>query len=449
MRNRAPLLTIVLLPFLLIIIAILSGCAAKSVRVEADYSEAPNMQEGEEGYYQETFKEESAPEEVKELSSEDQRMNALQSRMQGLTIKKAKVFRRSDGNYREEIKPSAGAENAQPAQGKTSNLDTISKTEPVPADSIRKTKRMVHYDGAITERSPNPETVVDSAILFIRSIGGVVVSFSSRSAVFNVPVEKFKMVFDSLLTFAEVMNKSISAEDITEQFRDVEVRIKIAKATIERLKALLAKEENDTVKIRLLSEIKALSETVERLTRKREVLKASAEYSTIRFEVLAHHPEAMRYYKHELRGFAWINEMTPLNAEERATGRYFKQSVPKGMVKVKSRALGGRRLWRASSADGAEFWSWKRNNKPRGTTEFWFSALVERKNNEYSDLDSLTAGSFKIIRLRSYGAEPYVYYIGVRSVGKKVEVIETYFPSERQEKRYKDAILAVLTGGKQ
>jgi hypothetical protein len=315
-----------------------------------------------------------------------------------------------------------------------------------PDSASRAQKRMVHYDGSIKQRSPDPEAILDSAKRFVRSIGGVIVSFSNQSAVFNVPVEKFRHGFDSLCTFAEVIAKSISAEDITEQFRDVEVRIKIARATIERLKALIAKEENDTVKIRLLNEVKMISETLERLTRKREILQGSAEYSTIRLEVLPYHPHALGYYRNELRGFQWINEMTPLNAESRATGCYFKMAVPAGMVHVKSRAL-GRKLWRASSADGVEFWGWKRKNKPKGTTEFWFSALVERKKNEYADLDTLTAGTYKIVRLRSYGAEPYVYCIGVSSKGKKVNVVEAYFPSQRQEERYKAAILAALAGG--
>jgi hypothetical protein len=425
-------------------VIVFSGCAKKATRVSTEMAEEPY------GDY-DRVAEEDVYKEVRELESppetsfpDQQRREAIQSRLQELENRKARLKNKAftTVSFYEGSPKSAGSdqkENFSPDQ-------TAGEIKNLPDSASRAQKRMVHYDGSIKQRSPDPEAILDSAKRFVRSIGGVIVSFSNQSAVFNVPVEKFRHAFDSLCTFAEVIAKSISAEDITEQFRDVEVRIKIAKATIERLKALIAKEENDTVKIRLLNEVKMISETLERLTRKREILQGSAEYSTIRLEVLPYHPHALGYYRHELRGFQWINEMTPLNAESRATGCYLKLSVPAGMVQVKSRAL-GRKIWRASSADGAEFWGWKRKNKPKGTTEFWFSALVERKKNEYADLDTLTAGTYKIVRLRSYGAEPYVYCIGVSSQDKKVNVVEAYFPSQRQEERYTAAILAVLAGG--
>jgi hypothetical protein len=435
-------------------VVVFSGCATKATRVSTEMAEEPDEVLGsladENGYAEKLEQNLDLEQSVNSSSPDQQRREAIQSRLQELENRKARLKNKafttvsfyegspkSAGSNQKEYSSPNVTENAPGQTGEIKNL---------PDSASRAQKRMVHYDGSIKQRSPDPEAILDSAKRFVRSIGGVIVSFSNQSAVFNVPVEKFRHAFDSLCTFAEVIAKSISAEDITEHFRDVEVRIKIAKATIERLKALIAKEENDTVKIRLLNEVKMISETLERLTRKREILQGSAEYSTIRLEVLPYHPHALGYYRHELRGFQWINEMTPLNAESRATGCYLKLSVPAGMVQVKSRAL-GRKIWRASSADGAEFWGWKRKNKPKGTTEFWFSALVERKKNEYADLDTLTAGTYKIVRLRSYGAEPYVYCIGVSSQDKKVNVVEAYFPSQRQEERYTAAILAVLAGG--
>jgi hypothetical protein len=459
MRNRIkPLFCHILITLLFTAagtVVLFSGCASRMAAASSDYAEEPYESDGrviEENEYAEKSGEQLNFEQSVNLSPyAQQRMQTLQSRIMKLSKKKAELQERPGESAYLSTSPMQTAEDDQGEKALSSTMESDNGTAAVkhtdlPDSTSRAQKRMVHYDGSIRERSSDPEAILDSAKRFVRSIGGVIVSFSNQNAVFNIPVEKFRYAFDSLCTFAEVIAKSISAEDITEQFRDVEVRIKIAKATIERLKALIAKEENDTVKLRLLNEVKMISETLERLTRKREILQGSAEYSTIALEVLPHHPQAMHYNRHELRGFQWINEMTPLNAESRATGCYLKLAVPAGMVPVKSQAL-GRKLWRASSADGAEFWSWKRKNKPVGTTEFWFSALVTRKKDEYADIDTLSAGTYKILRLRSYGAEPYVYCIGVRSQGKKINVVEAYFPSQRQEERYKPAILAVLAGG--
>jgi hypothetical protein len=308
--------------------------------------------------------------------------------------------------------------------------------------------RMVHYDGSIMQRAARPEAVLDSAIRYVRSRGGELESRDNQSAALRVPVDKFRAVFDSLLTFADVIEKSISALDITESFRDNDLRIRIAKTTIERLKAILLKTEKDEEKIRLLDEIKRVSETLEGLERQRQSLADRAEFSTIRLQVVQYRPGSLRQYTvGEINGFGWIGGLTPFHPESRDVRHQLEFSVPKGMVPVKSKNYRGIKMWRLSSADGAQFWSCSRKNQPRGTTEFWFAALKERLAGEFPVADTAVAGNFKMLRLVSFDPEPYVYIVGVWAHDKNLDIVEVYFPSSKHEERYKKDILASIAGG--
>jgi hypothetical protein len=326
-----------------------------------------------------------------------------------------------------------------------------SRSAPGPEQPVgeppRKPDRMVHYDGNIKQRATNPEAVLDSAIRHVRSLGGDLQARDMESATLRVPVEKFQAAFQTLLLYAEVLEKSISARDITESYKDNELRLKIAESTIERLKAILAKTEKDADKIAILNEIKRLSETVEALSLERQAIKDRSDFSTIRLEVIPHHPGSDRYAQTELEGFYWIKKLSPFNNESRYGEGYLAFAVPKEMVAVKRKHGGVGGLWRASSADGAEFWGCRRNNRPDGNTDFWFASLRERLKDEFASVDSAAAGNFRLLRMTSYDPDPYIYLVGVRANGGKIEVAEAYFPSAKQEDRYKKEILAAISAG--
>ena len=75
----------------------------------------------------------------------------------------------------------------------------------------------------------------------------------------------FQGVFDKILTLGQVLDKSITAQDITDSYNDVELRLKIAQATGRRLMVLLEKAETEKEKLKLLQEIQRINEKIERM----------------------------------------------------------------------------------------------------------------------------------------------------------------------------------------
>ena len=56
-------------------------------------------------------------------------------------------------------------------------------------------------------------------------------------------------------------------------------------------------------------------------------------------------------------------------------------------------------------------------------------------------------GRFLTLRLVSRDDAPYVWVVGVAVVGKRLHVVEQFFPSLAQEARYRDAVSAAIAEG--
>ncbi|MFC1584276.1 DUF4349 domain-containing protein [Fibrobacterota bacterium] len=303
-------------------------------------------------------------------------------------------------------------------------------------------KRMVYYQGSITQRATDPKVIVDSAIAYVKSLEGYVESQMRNTVVLRVPVDRFQDAFDSLLQFATVLRKSISAQDITEAYQDNELRLKIARATLNRLQELLKKAEKAEDKLRLLREIKRVSENLEQLENRKTMLKTMADFSRITLTVNPHRPMARLPRQRDIAAFAWINKLDPFAEPVKYKGDYLEFAAPEGLV-----VLEDKKYWEAVSADGVRFRVRQLKNNPKGTTGFWFTCIRERIAERYKDHKELDAGGFKLLQSTSFSKKPYVYVVGVRETDKYLEVVEIYYPSADQEKRHSAAIVKSITAG--
>ena len=117
--------------------------------------------------------------------------------------------------------------------------------------------------------------------------------------------------------------------------------------------------------------------------------------------------------------------------------------VPIGFV-----ALDVKQRFIAESADGAVLWTSKLENDPRGSAGFWMDAVSQRLAPEFKSVDRLSAGGYQILRFVSETDDPYRYLVGLRVDGDDLYLVEVYYPSATQEDRYRDAVLAVIGGGR-
>lgn len=312
--------------------------------------------------------------------------------------------------------------------------------EPAPAQAAP--ARMVHYSGWARIRVVKPEEAADRVVALAKEVGGEVERVSTTVVTIRVPVARFQEAFDQLVgELGDVLDKGISAEDVTEAFQSMELRLGTAKKTRDRLVELLAKSDNEQEKLALVREIQRVTEEIDRMEAQLRTLSRLASMSRITVELVPRQAQAWAGQAEDTAELRWLRGLSPFRPDHVALyGKRLSLAVPEGMVQ-----LTPKKRFLAESADGARIWSGRLDNEPQGSAAFWVGALKERLGPEFASAAVRTVGGFTVLTLVDRSDEPYTWLIAVRESGRKLDVVEAYFPTPAQTSRYQAAVEAVLT----
>ena len=308
--------------------------------------------------------------------------------------------------------------------------------------TVPKSTRMVFYTGYAQLRVTRPEELVDAVAKAAEARGGFVERRSLTSITVRVPVAQFEDAWREALGLGEVMSKSLTAQDVTEAFQDVELRLAAHQAMLVRYQELLAKTTEEQEKLRILREIQRLSEEIDLIQSQLRTLGSLAAFSRLTVEGVPRQALVERAVREEIEGFDFIQRLSPFRADVNYEGELLKLTVPEGFV-----ALNDREHFSAESADGAILRATKLKNEPAGDAAFWIAAIQDRLGSEFASAERSEIGGFQVLRLVEPGADdPYRYLIAVRVEGKHLQLIEIVYPGAAQEERYNAAVRAVLAG---
>lgn len=303
--------------------------------------------------------------------------------------------------------------------------------------------RMVYYQGYLHLRSTQPSQIMDSAEARVRAIGGRVEKRDGITLVLLVPAPVFRNFFDSLQNLGTVQNRNISAEDITEAFEDNELRIRIHRSTLDRLKQLLAASTNDDEKGRLLGEISRITEALLTLENRKRILESQAAFSRVTLFVQPFIMEP-RTPGNKVAAFTWMENLRPRREESSVTGCWLKWRPPANMLKLDL----PRPSFGAAASDGTQFWTLRRENEPRGDALFWHKALRNSLQEQFAAMADTTLGEFKVLRLESHGLQPYVWYLAVTTRGRHLDILQAFFPDRRAEARHRESVFKAIMDGR-
>jgi hypothetical protein len=111
--------------------------------------------------------------------------------------------------------------------------------------------------------------------------GGYVQSIKSDQIVIRVPVKQYQTVVARIEALGQVVERELEAQDVTEDFVDLQARLKNALNVRQRLEALLEKAETVEAALAVEKELKRVNEEIERLQAKLELIRNRVAYSTI------------------------------------------------------------------------------------------------------------------------------------------------------------------------
>ncbi len=169
--------------------------------------------------------------------------------------------------------------------------------------------RKVVYSGAIRVEVARVEDAMSRVRAQIEAAGGYLEQRDGGELTFRVPAERFEPMLAFARTLGRVLDEAQQAEDVTDQWRDLSIRLDNARRSRERLLALLDRAEavEDVLKIekelqRLTTEI----ETMEAQLKKLEDHVAMATLKIVLVSTAAPQPVDVRTRPSR---FDWINQV--------------------------------------------------------------------------------------------------------------------------------------------
>ena len=342
---------------------------------------------------------------------------------------------------RRESKKSSGSR-SQPAPPSPS-MDSAPPPEPQDnsAPEQPKAERMVHYDGWMRLRVTRVQDTLDAVAKLAEDVGGKVERMAGGSITVAVPVASFESSFAAMAELGDLLDKSITATDITDQFTSTELRLRTAETTRTRLQELLARATDENEKLQLLREIARLTEQIDLLQSQVKLLATLASFSRITIEALPRQAVGDGATRDEPWGLGWIQRLSPFRQDVVAAGKLLKLDTPEGFV-----ALDLKQRFVAESADGAVLRTGKLLNDPVGDTEFWLEAMKQRMEPEFTSISREDWGAFAVLRMEQGDEDPYVYFAAVSAEGKWLNLVEVYYPGTTQEERYGALVREAVEG---
>lgn len=171
------------------------------------------------------------------------------------------------------------AQNAPPPQSGQQGQPQRPQPNPSAPDAPH-SPQLIIYTADVSLAVFQVENAMNTVENIGREVGGYLSQRSDNQIVIRVPRGRFQEALARIEPLGDVLHRNISAQDVTDQYVDLEARLKNAYAMRERLMELLKKAEvKDAIEIqRQLGEV---TETIERLEGQLKLLKDKIAYSTI------------------------------------------------------------------------------------------------------------------------------------------------------------------------
>ena len=161
-------------------------------------------------------------------------------------------------------------------------------TEPVPTMSAVDPRKVI-YTGNLQIATADPEAAVQRTRELAESVGGYMQQMTGSGIVVRVPAEKFDETVAAVEQFGVLVDKDISAQDVTEQYEDLTIRLTNARALMTKLQNLLDRAQTVEDALKVEKELTRVRTQVEQLEGRLNRLSSQLAYATLAVEFIPTH----------------------------------------------------------------------------------------------------------------------------------------------------------------
>ena len=201
-----------------------------------------------------------------------------------------------------------------PAGGETDGTDSTApgpgspQQAPEAADAPSRTPMLI-YEAELNLAVREVQEKVDEVVGISNEVGGFVLNQDDNSVIIRVPAGRFREVMERIESIGDVLNRRVTAQDVSEQMRDLRIRLRNAVQMRERFAVLLARAQTIPESLAIEREIERLTETIELIRGQLIDLQGRISFSTItvRFQAIQEERQVPR--ERFRLPFPWLEQL--------------------------------------------------------------------------------------------------------------------------------------------
>ena len=334
---------------------------------------------------------------------------------------------------------------AQARLGSTFHVAGIEASEqpatmqlPSPATDPAQTRRVMIYNAVMSLVVEDIQRTVETIRNEAEAVGGYMQAMDATSITDKVPAGVLRQVIAAVEKLGQVTRKEIKGSDVTDEMRDLRIRLQNAQEVRKRLVALLERADKVEDALKVERELERVTETIELLKGRIRALENKVAYSTL--TVHLNSPLPQHVIKEEVP-FPWVRELAGDMLKGRVTevrtrtrGRSVDFEPPESFAKYHEADY----LTRATSAEGVLLKVQRHRNVEGADLAFW-TTLIKRSLTakhaiaitQVRDTTIQDNVEAKIIDgVKEIGGEDYSYLVAVAQTDDYVYTYEAWGPSQ-------------------
>ena len=195
------------------------------------------------------------------------------------------------------------------AQAAPAATGTSQPQPPQIATDASPIRQMLIYTARLTMAVFEVEKALNGVEQTARDVGGFLGRRTDREITIRVPVARFHDVMKKLEGSGDVLHREVQVEDVSEQFMDLSLRLKNARAVRDRIAQHLNDAKNVQEALSVERELERLSGEIERLEGRLKYLRDRAAYSTITVTFEPLRQEEIRRDRIFQLPFPWLSQL--------------------------------------------------------------------------------------------------------------------------------------------
>lgn len=181
----------------------------------------------------------------------------------------------------------------------------VDRDDPAPP----RKERMLIYSGELSVEVPRAEDAGKQFLAMVEQWGGYLQSQSGTAWTVRVPAAHFDEAFAAVRAAGRVLAENRRANDVTEEFVDLGIRVDNARKSRDRLLAILEKADQVEDILKIEKELRRLTEEIERMEGRLKFLKDQVAMSTLRAEFRSVQQAPPRKRQRRWSRFGWVNRV--------------------------------------------------------------------------------------------------------------------------------------------